>query len=131
MNLGPAEILVVLVVALVVFGPRRLPEVSRQVGGALRELRRVQESVRSEISTAMADEDDAPRPRRNPTVAVGAAVDPSVDDPVLDPALDLEGPVHDVEGDADHDDGVHDGTIGAAGRARADEQDGGPSGSFS
>src|SRR5919204_176636 len=49
MNLGPAEILVILVVALVVFGPKRLPEVGRQVGGALRELRKVQDTVRTEI----------------------------------------------------------------------------------
>ena len=49
MSLGPAEILVVLVIALVVFGPKRLPEVGRQVGGALRELRKVQDSVQSEL----------------------------------------------------------------------------------
>ena len=51
MSLGPAEILVVLVIALVVFGPKRLPEVGRQVGGALRELRKVQDTVQSEIRT--------------------------------------------------------------------------------
>ena len=60
MNLGPAEILVILVVALVVFGPKRLPEVSRQVGGAMRELRKVQDSVRSEISGVLHDDGDEP-----------------------------------------------------------------------
>ena len=49
MSLGPAEILVILVVALIVFGPKRLPEVGRQVGTVMRELRRMQESVRAEI----------------------------------------------------------------------------------
>jgi TatA/E family protein of Tat protein translocase len=49
MSLGPAEILVILVVALIVFGPKRLPEVGRQVGHAMRELRKMQEQVRSEI----------------------------------------------------------------------------------
>jgi TatA/E family protein of Tat protein translocase len=53
MNLGPAEIIVVLVVALIVFGPKRLPEVGRQVGGALRELRKVQDTVRTEINTVI------------------------------------------------------------------------------
>jgi TatA/E family protein of Tat protein translocase len=55
MSLGPAEILVVLVIALVVFGPKRLPEVGRQVGGALRELRKVQDTVQSEIRTVLDD----------------------------------------------------------------------------
>ena len=53
MNIGPAEILVVLVVALIVFGPKRLPEVGRQVGRAVRELRRMQDTVRSELDTVI------------------------------------------------------------------------------
>jgi TatA/E family protein of Tat protein translocase len=53
MNLGPLEILVILVVALIVFGPKRLPEVGRQVGAAMRELRRMQDTVKSEINTVM------------------------------------------------------------------------------
>jgi len=53
MNIGPAEILVVLVLALIVFGPKRLPEVGRQVGAAMRELRRMQHSVRSELDSVI------------------------------------------------------------------------------
>jgi sec-independent protein translocase protein TatA len=64
MSLGPAEVLVVLVVALLVFGPKRLPEVGRQVGGALRELRRVQDTVRAELSDAIRPEPRRPLPRR-------------------------------------------------------------------
>jgi sec-independent protein translocase protein TatA len=53
MNLGPAEILVILFVALVVFGPKRLPDVARQVGAAMRELRRMQDSVKAELDTVI------------------------------------------------------------------------------
>jgi Tat protein translocase TatB subunit len=53
MNLGPAEILVILIVALIVFGPKKLPEVGRQVGSAVRELRRMQDSVRSELDSVL------------------------------------------------------------------------------
>ena len=53
MNLGPGEILVVLLVALIVFGPKRLPEIGRQVGSAMRELRKMQDSVRSELDQVM------------------------------------------------------------------------------
>jgi sec-independent protein translocase protein TatA len=54
-SLGPAEILVILVVALLVFGPTKMPEVARQAGRAFREFRRVQQHLRSEISGAMSD----------------------------------------------------------------------------
>jgi sec-independent protein translocase protein TatA len=56
-SLGPAEILVILVVALLVFGPAKMPEVARQAGRAFREFRRVQQHLRSEISSAMSDLD--------------------------------------------------------------------------
>jgi sec-independent protein translocase protein TatA len=53
MSLGPAEILVVLVLALIVFGPKKLPEVGRQIGGALRELRKMQASVEAEVRSVI------------------------------------------------------------------------------
>ena len=39
-NLGMPEILLILVVALVVFGPRKLPELGKTLGSTLREFRR-------------------------------------------------------------------------------------------
>jgi sec-independent protein translocase protein TatA len=56
MNLGAPEILLILVVALLVFGPQKLPEIGRQVGGAMRELKKMQDSVKSELHTAMQEE---------------------------------------------------------------------------
>jgi Tat protein translocase TatB subunit len=53
MNIGPAEILVILFVALLVFGPHRLPEVARQVGGAMRQLRQIQDTVRGELDSVL------------------------------------------------------------------------------
>jgi TatA/E family protein of Tat protein translocase len=107
MNLGPAEILVILVVALVVFGPKRLPEVGRQVGGALREIRKVQDTVRSEISSVM--NDDAPTPRQPMN------------------AFPARPTIHEAEVDADHDD-----DSGELPPVRhLDDPDNGPSGSFS
>lgn len=52
-SLGPAEILVILVVALIVLGPTRLPEAGRQVGKALAEVRRWSSDVKSEIRDAV------------------------------------------------------------------------------
>ena len=58
MNVGPAEILVILVVALVAVGPARLPSIARKIGGGLRDMRRLQETVLHGI-------DDATEPGRN------------------------------------------------------------------
>ncbi len=39
-NIGPLELIVVLIIALIVLGPQRLPEVARSVGRGMREFRR-------------------------------------------------------------------------------------------
>ena len=38
-NVGPLEIAVVLVIALVVFGPKRLPELGKSMGKGIREFK--------------------------------------------------------------------------------------------
>ncbi len=38
-NIGPLEIVVILIIALVVFGPKRLPELGRSLGKGIREFR--------------------------------------------------------------------------------------------
>jgi len=38
-NVGPLELIVVLIIALVVFGPKRLPELGRSLGRGIREFR--------------------------------------------------------------------------------------------
>lgn len=48
-SLSFAEILVILVVILVVFGPRRLPELSKRAGGLLAKLREATSYVRQSI----------------------------------------------------------------------------------
>ena len=38
-NIGPLEIVIVLIIALVVFGPKRLPELGRSMGKGIREFK--------------------------------------------------------------------------------------------
>lgn len=38
-NIGPLELIVVLVIVLVIFGPKRLPSLGRQLGGGMREFK--------------------------------------------------------------------------------------------
>lgn len=50
-NIGPLELAIVLVIALVIFGPKRLPELGRSLGRGMREFR-------SSISGKGGDEDE-------------------------------------------------------------------------
>ncbi len=49
-DIGAPEVLVVLVVALLVFGPDRLPEMARQAGSWIRDLRRMVANARRDLS---------------------------------------------------------------------------------
>jgi sec-independent protein translocase protein TatA len=55
-NIGFPEILVVLIIALIIFGPKRLPELGRSVGKGIREFR-------ASISGNDDDDDDEPSPK--------------------------------------------------------------------
>lgn len=55
MQLGPAEILVVLVIALLVFGPTKLPEVGRQVGRVMKEFRQFQHTMSRDVAEVFHD----------------------------------------------------------------------------
>jgi len=44
-GLGGQEIIVILIIALIVFGPKKLPEVGRALGEGLRELKRASRSL--------------------------------------------------------------------------------------
>jgi sec-independent protein translocase protein TatA len=52
-SIGPLEIMVVAVVALIVFGPQRLPEIARSVGRALNELKRQASDIRNEFEAGL------------------------------------------------------------------------------
>ena len=67
-NVGPGELIIVLVIALIVLGPKRLPEVGRSIGNGMREFK---ESLSGEGETRRDDDDDeAAKPLRR-----GSAVD--------------------------------------------------------
>jgi sec-independent protein translocase protein TatA len=57
-QIGPLEILVIFIVALVVFGPSKLPQIGRQVGRGVREFRKFQAGLRDDIEDAFREEDD-------------------------------------------------------------------------
>lgn len=51
-GIGPEELMVILVLALLVLGPERLPKVARDVGRVVGELRRTSDELRDEFLNA-------------------------------------------------------------------------------
>src|ERR1700686_1844613 len=49
LSLSPAKLLVILVIALIVLGPEKLPQVARQIGAAWHDLRRWRARVEDEV----------------------------------------------------------------------------------
>jgi TatA/E family protein of Tat protein translocase len=86
-NIGPMELIVIFLVALLVVGPKRLPEVGRSIGKALREFRRTTEEVRSTFEASLDDDDEPSTNGKAPVSRLSAEPD--------DPD---EMPVHDIPG---------------------------------
>jgi TatA/E family protein of Tat protein translocase len=53
MNLGMPEMIFIFLLALIIFGPRKLPELGRQLGKALAEFKRASNEFRSQLETEM------------------------------------------------------------------------------
>ena len=98
MSLGPEKIILILVVALIVFGPQRLPDIARQVGSILRELRRMQDTVRDELEHVLHPDFAA-----NPGSSTGAEQHAAVED--VDHAALPPGPLPEHDSEDVTDDG--------------------------
>ncbi|MFQ5827370.1 MAG: twin-arginine translocase TatA/TatE family subunit [Dehalococcoidia bacterium] len=61
MGMGPLEIIVILVVALAIFGPQRMAEISRTLGKAVRKFRRVSSELTKTLTEEGAPEDKPTR----------------------------------------------------------------------
>lgn len=97
-NIGLPELAIVLIIALVVFGPKRLPEMGRQLGRTLREFKSATSDIRSQIGiddiadsvndlkSGLSLTSDSPHPTAETVAgaAVGAAVGGAVDSAVVD-----------------------------------------------
>ena len=98
-NIGTQELLLILVLALVVVGPQKLPELARSIGRGMREFRKMQDEVKDMVKVDLNPEPPSvhqpgvsgpkvPRtPHRTPRPAASSTPDvPSAD------AADPEGP---------------------------------------
>ena len=87
-SLGFPEILFILVLALLIFGPRRLPEVGRTIGKGLSEFRRATNDLKRSIETEISIEEPPRRPTPVPPSTAGAP--PPAEEPAPPPAAKPE-----------------------------------------
>jgi Tat protein translocase TatB subunit len=52
-SIGAGEIILIAIFALILFGPKRLPEIGRQIGRAIAEVRRVSRDFEREVRDAV------------------------------------------------------------------------------
>ncbi|MDP3177571.1 MAG: twin-arginine translocase TatA/TatE family subunit, partial [Spirochaetaceae bacterium] len=55
-KIGPLELILILVIALVIFGPKKLPEIGKAIGEAVRNFKKHTDKVNEEIAQATAAE---------------------------------------------------------------------------
>jgi sec-independent protein translocase protein TatA len=65
-NIGPTELIIVLVIVLLIFGPKRLPGLGKQLGSGMREFK---DSITGKGGKD--DDDDAPDTRADVNAALG------------------------------------------------------------
>lgn len=92
-GLGFSEVLVICVVALIVFGPERLPSVARTMGRSLAEFRRAFDEIKREIS-ADAFTEELRRPLDPKLIAVPAGSKPVNQEPSAPSAEQQSEAVH-------------------------------------
>jgi Tat protein translocase TatB subunit len=81
-GIGMPELVVILVIALIVLGPKRLPEVARSLGKAMAEFKRQSSEIMDEFTAqARLDEDTERRARVKTAPPTGAVATPAVPAP--------------------------------------------------
>ena len=60
-GVGLPEITVILILALLIFGPKKLPELGKQLGKTLKSLKKASNEFQNEIDQVMNEEDESPK----------------------------------------------------------------------
>ncbi len=77
-GIGASEIIVIFVVALLVFGPKRLPEIARNIGRVFAEFRRTANDLQSHLNVnATTHYTPPPRPAVQPSAEKPAESQPT------------------------------------------------------
>ena len=77
-SIGMPELIIIFVIALIIFGPRKLPELGRSLGKSLAEFKRASNELRSTLEEEIRLEEQKPEPKKaEPSPTVEAAPSPT------------------------------------------------------
>ena len=62
-SIGMPELIIIFVIALIIFGPRKLPELGRSLGKSLAEFKRASNELRSTLEEEIRLEEQKPEPK--------------------------------------------------------------------
>jgi sec-independent protein translocase protein TatA len=71
-SVGMPELLIIMIIALVIFGPRKLPELGRSLGRSLQEFKRASNELKSTLDEEIRIEEERDRQRQRTQAPVAA-----------------------------------------------------------
>src|SRR5215470_11772459 len=78
-SIGMPELIIILVIALIIFGPRKLPELGRSLGRSINEFKKASNELRSTLEEEIRVEEQHER-----TTAAASATPPAATPPPVD-----------------------------------------------
>ena len=80
-SIGMPELIIILVIALIIFGPRKLPELGRSLGKSIGEFKRASNELRSTLEEEIRIEEQRDRTTTAAAATPAAATPPSATPP--------------------------------------------------
>jgi len=78
-SIGMPELIIILVIALIIFGPRKLPELGRSLGKSINEFKKASNELRSTLEEEISAEEQKDRARAAASTPPPAATPPPVE----------------------------------------------------
>ena len=83
-SIGMPELIIIFVIALVIFGPRKLPELGRSLGKSLAEFKRASNELKTTLEEEIRIEEQQ---RAEPVKPAPAATEPAAPTPAAEPTV--------------------------------------------
>jgi sec-independent protein translocase protein TatA len=97
-SIGMPELIIIFIIALIIFGPRKLPELGRSLGKSLAEFKKASNELKSTLEEEIRMEEqrsqlETTRASNNAAAAAAAASTPTAVTPAPAPAAHVEGAI--------------------------------------